>query len=341
MEHSGDGFSMANENAPTDAEKSSDETLEAAADDVEEQLADNVDVERDKLIQRLSSLMIQYKVPQNEAVRSVRKSLHKEAGIDDDDTAGDPSKGNDTVPLAEIDEEEQWIDLPAVRVVDLWEPNSDSVAQVGLIGDESGTLKFTKWAKSDLPTLEKGKCYALNNVVTDEWQGRYSVKLNRTTEINEIDEDVEVGDDATELEGAAVSIKSGEGLIKRCPKEGCTRVLENGRCSEHGDVEGEFDLRLKVVLDDGSNAQDVIFDDELTTELTGIDLDDAQAIAQENFEQSDVLEAMKPKVGGYYYRVKGPVQGRYLLANEVERLDSQADAPMPDPEEALIRARSI
>jgi hypothetical protein len=78
-------------------------------------------------------------------------------------------------------------------VVELWEPRADAVAQVGLLGDETGTIKFTKWSKSDLPELEEGKSYALRNVVTDEYQGRFSVKLNRTTTIEELDEHSRVG----------------------------------------------------------------------------------------------------------------------------------------------------
>jgi len=81
------------------------------------------------------------------------------------------------------------------------EPCSDSVGQVGLLGDESGTIKFTKWAKSDLAELEEGTVYDLGNVVTDEYEGRYSVKLNSTTTIEERDEDLEVGNDDTTVEG--------------------------------------------------------------------------------------------------------------------------------------------
>jgi len=35
-----------------------------------------------------------------------------------------------------------------VKVVELWEPTHDSIDYVGLTGDESGRLKFTKWRVS-------------------------------------------------------------------------------------------------------------------------------------------------------------------------------------------------
>ena len=249
-----------------------------------------------------------------------------------DELAGGASQ---SATVADVDTSEQWLDL-TVKVVDLWDATSDAVAQVGLLGDETGTIKFTKWSKSDLPSLEEGAVYNLRNVVTDEYQGRFSVKLNRTTTIEELDEDIEVGEDDVEIEGALVDIQSDSGLIKRCPEEDCTRVLQNGRCSEHGEVEGEFDLRIKAVVDDGSDVYEVIFDKETTEELTGIDLEEAQEMAMDALDTSVVADEMTDKILGQYYRVTGPTFGRYVLANEVEQLREPAD-----PEAVLIKARSI
>jgi replication factor A1 len=162
------------------------------------------------------------------------------------------------------------------------------------------------------------------------------VKLNSTTTIEQRDVDIEVGDDSTELVGALVDIQSGSGLIKRCPTEDCTRVLQNGRCSEHGEQEGEFDLRIKGVLDDGETAQDVIFDKEATEEVSGITLEEAQEMAMDALDTSVVADDIADATLCQYYRVSGPIMGRYLLVNDFERVDQ-----MHDPEEILIRARSI
>jgi replication factor A1 len=210
-------------------------------------------------------------------------------------------------------------------VVDLWEPRSDSISQVGLVGDESGRSKFVAFETSELPELEEGTSYKLGNVVTDEYQGDYSIKLNRTTTITELDEDVEVGDSTTTVEGALVDIQSGSGLIKRCPEEDCTRVLQNGRCSEHGEVDGEFDLRIKAVLDDGQEVHDVIFNREATEELTGLGLEDAKQQAQDALDTSVVADGIRTDILGRYYRVTGPTLGRYVLANEFEQLHSPTD----------------
>jgi replication factor A1 len=306
--------------------------LETHAAEIAEQFSDQLDIEQEDVEERLQTLVGEYRVPLEEARRSVVSHYLDEAGMERDELGGGDSE--ETL-LGEIDEDEQWVDL-RVTVADLWEPGHESIAQVGLLGDESGTMKFVAFDTSDLPELEEGQSYALSNVVTDEYEGNYSVKLNKTTGITELDEEIEVGDDATTVEGALVDIQSGSGLIKRCPEDDCTRVLQNGRCSEHGQVEGEFDLRIKAVLDDGTAVHEVIFDKEMTEELTGIELDEAKQMAKDALDTTVVVEEMEGDLMGQYFAVTGPVFGRYVLVDEFERLNEPADA-----EAVLVKARSI
>ena len=323
---------VSHRNQSGDSESMTD--LRTPAEELHEQFSDHLDVDVDEIHGRLETLVEEYKVPLDEARRSVQSHYLDETGLERDEIGG-ASTSNEHVQVADIDTPEQWVDVTA-KVVDLWETRSDAVAQVGLLGDESGTVKFTKWSKSDLPKLEEGEVYRLQNVVTDEYQGRYSVKLNRTTTIQELDEELEVGDDTAEIEGALVAVQSGSGLIKRCPVEDCTRVLQNGRCSEHGEGEGKFDLRIKGVVDDGESVHEVIFDQERTEQLTGISLAEAKEMAMDALDTTVVADQMRGATIGRYYRVAGPTMGRYLLADELEALSGPTD-----PEATLIRARSM
>ncbi|MFA9415759.1 replication factor A [Natrinema sp. HArc-T2] len=302
------------------------------ADDIHAQFSDHIDVDIEDVEERLTTLVDEYKVPIDEARRSVTNHYLEEAGLEREDISGGDSEAAN---IEDVDEPEEWIDLTA-KVIELWDPRSDSVAQVGLLGDPTGTIKFTKWAKSELPALEEGGVYELRNVVTDEYQGRYSVKLNSTTVIEELDEDLEVGNDTSEIEGALVDMQRGSGLIKRCPEEDCTRVLQNGRCNEHGEVEGEFDLRIKAVVDDGIDAHEVIFDKDATEELTGLSLEEAKEMAMDALDTTIVADEIREDIVGIYYRIEGPTFGRYVLADDVEELGGPAD-----PEELLIKARSM
>jgi replication factor A1 len=94
--------------------------------------------------------------------------------------------GDTAVALGAIDSADNWIDVKA-EVDQLWEPSTDSIAQVGLLSSRSGSIKFVSWVTSDLPELEEGETYRLENLVTDEYEGRYSVKLTTETEIEHLD----------------------------------------------------------------------------------------------------------------------------------------------------------
>jgi len=301
------------------------------AEEIHDQFSDQLDVSIDEIEERLDTLVNEYRIPADEARRSVVSNYLDETDMERDDLGGG---SNETVEVTTIDRDEQWVDL-RVQVADLWEPRSESISQVGLLGDESGTIKFVAFETSDLPELTEGASYALGNVVTDEYDGDYSVKLNRTTTITELDEEIEVGDDDVSVEGALVDMQSGSGLIKRCPEEECTRVLQNGRCSEHGEGDGEFDLRIKGVLDDGDEVHEVIFDADATEQLTGIGLEEAKQMAMDALDTTVVADEMAEDIVGRYYRVTGPTLGRYVLANEMEQLGGV------DAEATLIRARSM
>ena len=224
------------------------------------------------------------------------------------------SRAAQAVTVVEITEPGVWVDLK-VKVAQLWETNSDAISQSGLVGDETGSIKFVKWAKADLSNVEEGKSYLLRNLVTDEFQGRFSVKLNRTSQIEPLDVDVEIGSQAAEFSGALVDVQKGSGLIKRCPV--CKRSLAKGVCSEHGKVEGTYDLRIKAVLDDGRRVQDVLINRETTERLVGLTLDEAKQMAMEALDHEVVRSLIESKLMGRYFSIIGPRVDRYLLVETI------------------------
>jgi len=316
------------------SENSIPEMAEALVEQFEDVDAE-IDVDAAEIESDLQVLIGEYSVQAEEAQRTVRNRILDEAGLDTEDILSTPS--NQQVLVDDIDTAEEWVDLK-VQVADLWDDTHESMAQAGLLGDESGTIKFIAWESSDLPALQEGASYRLGGVVTDEYEGRYSVKLVSTTEIGRLDETVEVGDSETVASGALVDIKSGSGLIKRCTvEEDCTRVLQNGRCAEHGECDGEFDMRIKGVLDDGADAQDVLMDAEAIEGLTGVDLEEAQEMAMDALDTSVVGQRFEEELIGRYFEVSGPQYGQYLLANEIEQVVGYEEQAAED---MLIEGRS-
>lgn len=248
-------------------------------------------------------------------------TLNKSSSIEeiaDDIHVQSRSKGvASLVKVADISEDGRWIDLKG-KIVQLWENNKESISQVGLIGDETGSIKFIKWASAEITVdLVEGKNYLFRNAVTSEWNGKFEITLNKSSSIEEIFDEIEVNTRDTVLTAAMVDIQSGSGLIKRCPQ--CNRSLTKGACAEHGKVDGVYDLRLKAVLDTGAITQDILLKRDVTEDASGITLESAIAMAADALDQGVVLEAMKQKLVGKYYKVSGPRVDRYILVESIEQ----------------------
>jgi replication factor A1 len=248
---------------------------------------------------------------------NLNRSSHIEEIEEDVETGSGDIVMVPTVKVSEIDKDDMWVNIH-IKVAQLWDNDHESIDQVGLVGDETGTIKFTKWARADLPALVEGKSYILANVVTSSFQERFQVNLNRTSRIEEVDEDIEIGTQEIQFIGAMVDIQSGSGLIKRCPE--CNRALIKGVCGEHGKVEGTYDLRIKAVIDDGISVQDSLINREVSEKLTGITLEEAKHMATEALDQSVVIEKIKEELVGRYYSVTGPKLDRYILVDTISLL---------------------
>ncbi len=263
---------------------------------------------------KLDQLINKFRVPPEEARRNVTNYFLKQHDISKTDFY--TSRETPQVKAFDIKQSGEWVTLRC-KVIQLWESNQESISQVGLLGDESGTIKFTKWAKAALPPLEEGKSYIFKNVVTSEWQEQFSIKLNKTSEIIPINEDIEVGSTPTKFSGAIVDIQNGSGLIKRCME--CNRALVKGACGEHGKVEGVYDLRVKAFIDDGEKVQNILLNREITESLTGLTLDKAQEMAIEALDPYVVLEMIKNKLIGRYFEVTGAKIGRFILVDSIKQ----------------------
>ncbi|WP_313696144.1 DNA-binding protein [Halorarum halobium] len=62
-------------------------------------------------------------------------------------------------------------------VIELWEPSSPKIEQVGLIADETGRTKFTSWVKSDPRIVREGEKVRMRAVKKNWHQGRCSLAV--------------------------------------------------------------------------------------------------------------------------------------------------------------------
>ncbi len=296
-----------------------------------------VDLAEEEIQKRFQRLTVEFKVPEDEARRSVINYFLRENELERGQYYAGSS--DNLVSIGDIKEEGQWVSLK-VKVVQLWEASHESIRQTGLVGDGTGTIKFTMFEghsdrrfegdaaeleqTPDQIVLEEGRSYMIRSAVTGVWQGRYQLNFNRATTIEEIEEDIIVENPTAEFTGVIVDIQIGSGLIKRCPE--CNRALSKGSCNEHGRVEGVYDLRIKAVIDDGETTQDVIVNRELTEDLCGITLEEAKDMATEALDHGIVTDAIRRKILARYYTITGRKLDRYILADRIEPMKSSNDA---------------
>ncbi|MET1124497.1 MAG: replication protein A [Archaeoglobaceae archaeon] len=287
--------------------------IEELADRIYETFKD-YGVKKKEILERLKLLIIEFKVPEDEAYNTVVNYLVREYKIPREELRAPLTK------IAEVLDSEpgRWVSVKA-KVVQLWEPTSPSITQTGLIGDETGLVRFLIWAKSGKPEVEEGKCYVFRNVVIDEFAGIKRLNVTRYSEIEEIDEEIvvaEVGGEEKGIVGALVAIHQNSGLIQRCSE--CNRVAKGGHCPVHGKVKTYDDLRVRGVLDDGRNTYEIIMGEDVLKELLGIDLAKAKRMAQESLDRGVVLEELRKQLLGKYLVVDGVMGPRFLRVTRAE-----------------------
>ena len=207
----------------------------------------------------------------------------------------------------------------------------------GVFGDETGRLPFTDWDPH--PAIETGGTVRVENAYVREYRGVPEVNVSDHSTVTELDREIAVGDAAerltvreavtrggvydAELQGSIIDVRDGSGLIERCPE--CGRVVQNGQCRSHGDVDGEDDLRVKAIFDDGTATATVVLDDELTAEVYGGGVDAAREAARDAMDKSVVAEAIAEAIVGHDYRVRGHLSvddyGANLDATAFDRVD--------------------
>ncbi|MFQ3319260.1 MAG: replication factor A1 [Natronomonas sp.] len=203
----------------------------------------------------------------------------------------------------------------------------------GVLGDETARLPFTDWDPH--AELAEGESVRLKDIYVREYRGVPSVNVTEFSTVETVPA-VEVSDSATEmsvheaveaggvfdaeLTGNVIEVRDGSGLIQRCSE--CGRVVQNDQCRSHGQVDPEDDLRVKAILDDGTDTVTVVLGRELTEEVYGGTLKDALEHARDAMDREVVAEEIAADLVGREYRVRGALSvdeyGANLDATEFE-----------------------
>ena len=218
----------------------------------------------------------------------------------------------------------------------------------GVLADETGRLPFTDWeARTE---VTEGATMRVEDVYVREFRGVPSVNFSEFTTVEPLGREIETSDTATrmtvrdavgtggaydvEVVANVVAVRDGSGLIERCPE--CGRVIQNGQCRSHGEVDGQDDLRVKAILDDGTGTVTAVLDDERTAEVYGGDVEDAKAQARDAMDKEVVADAIRDRIVGPEFRVRGNLSVDDYGANlEVTEFEESEESPA-DRAESLL-----
>ncbi len=295
-------------------------------------------IDRDTLEREFKLLIVDFKVPVEEARRSIIK---RHSGGEGDTRAAVAEKrpageGGGAIKLLK---DLRNGDSGVTILANVAEPRYREITTArgavtvvnGMLEDSTAKVHFTAWI--DSPVLFSGGAVMAKNVYVNSFHGMPSINIGEKSALEKFDgslpgyrtrrcslAELTEGDGAydIEVEGDVVSIRPGSGLIERCPV--CSRVMQKGQCRAHGRSEGVKDLRIKAILDDGTGSLICVFDRTLTRALLGIELEMALATGDENVE-----ERVKTALIGRPFIIRGNVTrgdyGRILIASRVKKPD--------------------
>jgi replication factor A1 len=187
----------------------------------------------------------------------------------------------------------------------------------GIIVDETGKAQFTSWHDFK---LEKGEYYQISGGYVKTWKGIPQLTFDDKAKVKKLDKkklSIDTADqnqipihELIEKKGALdiivigtiIEIRPGSGVILRCPE--CNRTLINDGCSIHGSVKGNPDLRIKIVIDDGTGAIGGILNREITENILGKKLEECIGINEDEF-----LEEINKKLFAHMIKIQGNALG--------------------------------
>ena len=215
----------------------------------------------------------------------------------------------------------------------------------GIIGDETGKAQFTSWHDFK---IKEGDVLRITGGYVKSWKGIPQLTFDSNASVKKLDRK-KIGEKDlksvrmpihqlvekrgaldVEIEGTIIDIRPGSGLVMRCPD--CNRVLINDECSIHGKVKGNLDLRLKIVVDDGTGAVSSTLNKNLSEELLGVKLDDIKKMNNE-----DLLNDVNTKLFARRIILKGNALGDEFGTTIIPKSAELIDVNLNKERENLLK----
>ena len=212
----------------------------------------------------------------------------------------------------------------------------------GQIADPSGKCRMSAWeelpiSESDLPVTVKVK-----GVRVRAWQGIPDITVDKADQVEILestpwDDSIDLKDHIVEVpltelvngssrvgistQGIVASVREDCGIILRCTQ--CRRVLRDGICNQHGEDEGNQDVRLRLVIDDGTSTSSLLINKDASLNLLNMTEDQIK----EEIDSNGQME--------FVQRLRGKMLGRLVIASGRTIVDDQGAMILADKAELV------
>ena len=213
----------------------------------------------------------------------------------------------------------------------------------GDVADPTGRCRCSIWSEPPFDFESTPIVVRLKGVRVRAWQGIPDITIDDLSQIEVLaaapwGEDIDLANNVVEVElkdlssgasrvgisttGYVVSIREDSGIVTRCSE--CRRVLRDGECATHGAQEGDKDVRLRMVLDDGQSTISLIVNKSASEALIGMNQNEISSDIVENGTMAFV-QNLRERLLGKELKATGRTivdeQGAMLLSDDVELVE--------------------
>ncbi len=191
----------------------------------------------------------------------------------------------------------------------------------GTLGDETGKAQYTSWYDFQ---FKEGDVVKIAGGYVKSWKGIPQFTFDEKATVEKVASSVISKKDIApqkllmyelaekrgamdvEIQGTILEIRSGSGFVLRCPE--CKRTLQGDECSIHGSVKGVEDLRIKLVVDDGTGVVSGILDKVPSEKLLGKTFNELKKIKEKEGNES-LVEDMNTLLFAHRVSLRGNALG--------------------------------
>jgi ssDNA-binding replication factor A large subunit len=213
----------------------------------------------------------------------------------------------------------------------------------GDIADPTGKCRCSIWSEPPFDFEATPVVVRLRGVRVRAWQGIPDITIDDVSQIEILaaapwGDDVDLTNNVVDVPltdlasgasrvgisttGHIISIREDSGIISRCTE--CRRVLRDGECATHGKQEGNSDVRMRMVLDDGMSTISLIVNKNASESLMKMDQDKISSEINENGTMAFV-QSLRELLLGRQLKASGRTivdeQGAMLLSDAVELVE--------------------